>query len=64
MRCKACDVLLSNFEATRKIRGTHEYLDLCNACFKPVSSSVDVEERTDLATYKELFDDPEDEEET
>ncbi len=62
MRCKACDVLLTNFEATRKIRGTHEYLDLCNACFKPVSSSMDVEERQDLASYKELFDDPDDEE--
>lgn len=37
MRCKACDVLLNDFETTRKIvleDSKIEYPDLCNTCFK------------------------------
>ena len=33
MKCQACDAVLSDFEATRKIMDTDEYLELCNHCF-------------------------------
>lgn len=32
MRCLACDVMLSDTEATRKYPGTNSYVDLCNTC--------------------------------
>ena len=47
MRCKACDKLLSDFEATRKYTKSNEFVDLCNDCFKYVSD-VEVKERPDL----------------
>lgn len=56
MRCRACDVLLTNFEATRKIKGTSDYLDLCNKCYYPVSKDFKVDERLDLASGG-VFDD-------
>lgn len=33
MRCMACDVVLTDFEATRKYHGTDKHIDLCNDCF-------------------------------
>jgi len=33
MKCKACDVALSDQESTRKYTGTDEYADLCNTCY-------------------------------
>jgi len=35
MRCRACDCLLTDFEATRK--EPDGYLDLCDGCLDPVS---------------------------
>jgi len=32
VRCKACNVLLTDDEATRKDPGSGEYLDLCTTC--------------------------------
>ena len=53
MRCKDCNELLTDFEATRQDKITGEYLDLCNACFKPLSSVVKVKERYDLLRRKD-----------
>ena len=47
MRCKACDKLLSDFEATRKYTKSNEFVDLCNDCFRYVPD-VQVSERADL----------------
>jgi len=48
-RCKACDVLLTDFEATRKtLQG--EYLDLCEACFMPIREEIVTIDRDDLLT--------------
>ena len=35
MRCRACDCLLTDFEATRK--ESDGYLDLCDGCLDPFS---------------------------
>lgn len=49
MRCKACNVALNDFEATRKSKNTGDFVDLCNSCFslaRPDNSPV--YERFDL----------------
>lgn len=48
MRCSCCDVLLSDFEATRKNRSTGEYLDMCNKCASYVSDAIETIDRADL----------------
>ena len=51
--CIACDVLLSDYEATRKIvrdDGSISYLDFCNTCYKEsgIGNIVNVITRDDL----------------
>jgi len=48
MKCLSCDVILSDFEATRKYAGSGQFVDLCNKCFKTIDSDVVTTERTDL----------------
>lgn len=59
MRCRACDVVLSDFEATRKSRLTGEYLDLCDTCFAYVKDAVEVDEREDLRDTDDIQTDHE-----
>lgn len=59
MHCRACDCVLTDFEATRKSSVTGEYYDLCdqNGCFK--ASGIDdntVVERLDLLGVKDDSD--------
>jgi len=59
MKCRACDTLLSDFEASRKSVETtditegkkhykKEYVDLCNYCFESSDNSGLILERLDL----------------
>ena len=32
MRCKACDVILNDYELSRKDQDSGEFLDLCSSC--------------------------------
>lgn len=49
MRCLACNVALSDFEATRKFSGSGEFVDLCNHCFHSgVDEEISSDEREDL----------------
>ena len=32
MRCKACNIILSDYELSRKESETGEFIDLCNRC--------------------------------
>jgi hypothetical protein len=57
MRCVCCDVLLSDFEATRKHAITGEYLDVCNQCLIEIPVDIPVIERTDLETNVEDIED-------
>jgi len=57
MKCRACDVILTDFEATRKYE-SGEYIDLCNHCFfSGVDEEVLAIEREDLRTDNELEED-------
>jgi hypothetical protein len=52
VRCKACDKILTDFEATRKSRESGHYVDLCNRCFLPIKGIFKVDEREDLRTHE------------
>ena len=50
MRCRSCDVILADYELTRKDKDTGEFLDLCSNCLTHsneasynVSLDVDIE---------------------
>lgn len=55
MRCLSCNVILTEFESTRKSAVTEEYLDLCNDCYSTIRDQVKALERFDLMT---LDDEP------
>jgi hypothetical protein len=57
MHCKACDTLLNDFEATRRNKFTHDFVDLCNRCFDDIKGTVPVIERKDLMTSRDYDDD-------
>lgn len=57
MHCRACDTLLTDFESTRRNANTHEFVDLCNSCFKEVKHIIPVIERKDLALSRDFDDD-------
>ncbi len=57
MKCRACDVILTDFESTRKYE-TGDYIDLCNHCFfSGVNEDILPVEREDLRTDEELKED-------
>jgi hypothetical protein len=53
MRCKACNVNLNDFEATRKYVGRQEYVDLCSTCFATIE--LDTEIREDLLLDEDCY---------
>jgi hypothetical protein len=55
MRCRACDVELNDFEATRKSMVTGDYFDLCNHCFSTIKDDIFAIERYDLE-HNEILD--------
>lgn len=56
MRCKACDTLLSDYEATRKSSVTGEFIDMCNTCYKEIKDDVQVIENTSLISLQDYID--------
>jgi len=53
VKCLACDVVLTDFEATRKYE-CGDYIDLCNHCFHSgVSEELLSVEREDLRGSKD-----------
>lgn len=57
MKCRACDVILTDFEATRKYE-TGEFIDLCDYCFySGVEEDIIPVEREDLRTDQNLEED-------
>ena len=57
MRCIACNKNLNDFESTRKSVVTGEYIDLCNTCYHSVEQDIPSNERDDLRSEEEIFDD-------
>ena len=57
MRCQICNEVLTDFEATRRIKDTRVYLDLCNVCFKSIDTHLPIAERKDLMLSRDFDDD-------
>jgi len=60
MRCQSCNVILSDFEATRKYLD-NTYVDMCNKCWHGSAMYVDhtpVIERGDLSNGESNWEDP------
>jgi len=56
MRCISCDRGLNDFEATRRVVSTGDFLDLCNKCYKDIQQEVPTIARGDL-NKEELTED-------
>ena len=54
MRCLACNVALSDFEATRKSAVSGTFLDLCNSCCAYTSEDIDTIDRIDLKSESDF----------
>ena len=54
MRCSACDVELTDYEATRRYAASRESVDLCNNCSAVSLYDVAVIDREDLRTLADL----------
>lgn len=54
MHCRACDKVLTSFEATRKEKFTGDYPDMCLKCL-PISNEI--MDRLDLFSEEDLGDD-------
>lgn len=54
MRCRCCDVALTDYEATVKGEVSGEYLDMCRKCLK--ESEILYTDRPDLADGNEVED--------
>lgn len=54
MRCLACNIALSDFEATRRYAVSKEFLDLCERCYTPIKTEFRVLERLDLKEFEEM----------
>jgi hypothetical protein len=49
MRCLSCNKILSDYESTRKYKGSKQFIDLCNLCFSLSDLNIDsVSDREDL----------------
>ena len=60
MHCRACDRLLTEYQATLKNAVTGQYMDLCKVCLEDIKPFVKLIDRKDLITEADLDDDPED----
>jgi hypothetical protein len=48
MRCVCCDVILTDFEATRKFKESNTYADMCTTCVKTLPDDIEFIVRGDL----------------
>jgi len=42
MRCYACNCVLNTQAATRKFKGSGDFVDLCNKCLSTIDDEVEV----------------------
>ena len=58
MRCICCDVLLTDYESTRKSAITGEYFDMCSGCLRTIKNDVLTIDRQDLNHDEDFYEDP------
>jgi hypothetical protein len=57
MRCKSCDVNLTDAEAIRKSSVTSEYLDLCDRCLGTIADQIHESIDEDDSFWESMYDD-------
>ena len=62
MHCRACDRLLTEYQATLKNAVTGQYMDLCKVCLEDLKPFVKLIDRKDLITEADLDDEPQEDE--
>lgn len=60
MHCRACDKLLTEYQATLKNAVTGQYMDLCKVCLEDLKPFVKLIDRKDLITEADLDDEVDD----
>ena len=55
MRCKACNIELTDYEATLRCANTDEFVDMCVACLS-ASGDENYNDRDDLRSLADLPD--------
>ena len=58
MHCRACDRLLTEYQATLKNAVTGQYMDLCKVCLEDIKPFVRLIDRKDLITEADLDTEP------
>ena len=48
MRCVTCNKLLNDYESTRKVANTGQYLDMCQDCYVALDIRPETIDRKDL----------------
>jgi hypothetical protein len=56
MKCQCCDIILTDYEATRRNGITNAFIDLCLICDDSEELGIPVIDRPDLLT-KDISDD-------
>lgn len=56
MRCRACDIELTDYESTRKSLLTNEYVDLCNNCYKHIKDDVQAVDNMENINIQDVVD--------
>jgi len=54
MRCLACNVLMTDYEATRRYLDSQEFVDLCNRCYAVTLDDSETVDRSDLRTLADI----------
>jgi len=56
MRCLACNIELTDYEATRKSSVTNEFVDLCNKCYNAINEDIEIIDNKDLISFQDIVD--------
>lgn len=56
MRCVTCNKLLNDYESTRKVANTGQYLDMCQDCFATLDIPPATIDRKDLLHEADVID--------
>jgi len=53
VRCKACNIELTDYEATIRCSNTDEFIDICSSCLS-AGGDVNFSDRADLRTLADM----------
>ena len=54
MRCRSCDVILNDYESTRRYIQSDEFIDLCSRCFCETDIEYSIEREDLIGTDEDV----------